>query len=67
MVLIFIHENIISLNDKKKIESISDLNALKLALYNLLNFKLENDNVVVNGVNISSLIVMLEEVYNKIY
>jgi hypothetical protein len=61
-------ENIISLNDKQRIKSISDLNGLKLGLANLLKIKLENDNMVmVNGVNISSISVMLEETYNNVY
>lgn len=62
-------ENVISENDKNNINTISDTNAKKLAIGNLLNLKINNDTTIinVNGNEISSLLIILEEVYNKVF
>lgn len=59
-------EHVISENDFNNINT-SDLNGKKLALANLLQMKIEYDTsiIVINGSNISSLLVVLEEEYNK--
>lgn len=63
------NENVISENDKNNINTISDTNAKKLAIGNLLNMKINNDTTIinVNGNEISSLLIILEEVYNKVF
>lgn len=61
-------ENIISENDTKNIQSILDISAKKLALANLLQLILKNDTsyIYTNGIKISDIRVILEEVYNKL-
>jgi hypothetical protein len=62
-------ENVISENDSVKINKITNIENKKLALANLLYIKLENttEYVEMSGIRISSMSVVLEELYNRIF
>ena len=49
--------------------NINNMDNKKLALANILKLKIDNDTTftIVNGARVSSLRVMLEEIYNNIF
>jgi hypothetical protein len=61
-------EDILTLSEMYQLRNINDLNSRKLLLAQILKVKLFNDQTVnINGVNIGSISVMLEEIYNNVY